>query len=123
MNYLVVCQTNGQYYLLLTQENAISAYASKEEVMQSFKGYTEKLGCGDYTWHMSATLGFIQMCPVAIKAPEDIEDIRKYIVEQRAFQMSGGAIGRGYRGMPVTKDILDLKEFDIMSQSIKESGI
>lgn len=124
MNYLVVCNTNNKLYLLMTQgENtAIQAYDSKEAVMKAFAGYTEAFK-RDRTWEVSACMGMIQMQPIAIKAPDPIEDIKKFIVEMKTYTIKGGVIGRGYIGLPVSEDILQFKEFEIWSETMIEAGI
>ena len=120
MNYLIVCKSNAKHYLLMADDSAVQAFTSTEEVMKSFGAYTEAFN-RTYESRMSACIGMIQMQPVAIKAPENIEDIKPFITEMRVFQMSGGAIGRGYKGIPVSESILELKEFDVFNQSLKES--
>jgi len=61
---------------------------------------------------------------VAIKAPEDIETgLKPFITELKLYKVSGGALGRGYTGLPVSEDILKLKEFEVWGESLKEAGL
>lgn len=125
MHYLVICYTESKYYLMMTEDKngqyAISAFDSKEHVMDSFKGYTDQWK-RDYTWHMSATIGMMQMKPVAIECLE-IEQLKTFIISMTLVHISGGAIGRGYYGIEVKEDILKHKQFDIWQQSMKLAGI
>jgi hypothetical protein len=123
--YLIVCQSAGKHYLLMShgqQGWAIQGYPNKEEIMKDFSGYTSAW-TRSYESSMSACIGMMNMVPVAIKAPENIEDIRPYIVQMKLIHVSGGALGRGYHGMEVTEDILKLKEFDIWGETMKAAGI
>lgn len=125
MNYLVVCKSNNQHYILMTQDtpHQIQGYSSKEEVMASFKGYTDGWTGMGYERSMSATIGMMNMQPIAVEAPENVSDLQKYIKEMKAFSISGGAIGRGYIGLPVNESILELKQFDIWKESMKQARI
>jgi hypothetical protein len=124
MNYLIVCKTDNRLFLLMALGNnsGIQAYESKEKVMKAFDGYTEAWK-RDATWSVSACFGMMQMQPVAIKAPDDFEDIKKYITEMKTYKVAGGPIGRGYIGLPVNEDILELKEFDIWNETMVLAGI
>jgi hypothetical protein len=126
MNYLIVCKSEGKHYLLMTKsgdnEYAIEAYASKENVMKSFEGYTTAW-TRSYESSMSACIGMMNMNPVAIKAPENVEDIKQYIVQMNLIHVSGGALGRGYHGLEVKEDILTLKQFDIWHETMEAAGI
>lgn len=125
MNYLVVCKTNEQLYLLMTPAGtnvSIQAYDSKEAVLKAFSGYTESFK-RDETWVVSAVIGMMQMQPVAIKAPDNVEDIKSFISEMKVYTISGGVIGRGYSGLPVTEDILRFKEFDIWQETMIQANL
>lgn len=125
MDYLIVCKSDNQHFLLMTIEEEvrkIQAYRSKEEVMSAFKGYTEGWSA-TYERSMSCTIGMMNMQPVAIAAPESPEELKKYITEMKTYSVTGGAMGRGYVGLPVSEDILNLKQFDIWKESMKDGGI
>lgn len=104
------------------EPHAIVAHDSKESVMNAFSSYNTGWTSG-VEQSASCTIGMMNMCPVAIKAPENVQDIEKYIIERRVFHVTGGAIGRGYYGIPVKEEILELKEFDIWKESMKIAGI
>jgi hypothetical protein len=122
MNYLIVGQTAGKYYLMLAKDNGIQAYKSKEEVMLSFEGYTQAW-TRNYESSISAVIGMIEMNPVAIEAPENVADLLPFIIDKSMKQISGGAIGRGYTGIEVSKEILKLKQFEIWDESMRLAGI
>ena len=128
MNYLIVCNSGGKHYLMMTKNNEsgqhnIQGYESKKEVMNAFGGYTKAWTDG-LERSASACLGMMNMDPIAIQAPEDIETgLKPYILKMRLVQVSGGALGRGYTGLPVSEDILKLKEFEIWGESLKEAGL
>lgn len=126
MDYLIICESNGVSYLLMAKDEsnnfAIQAYKSKEDVMGAFSGYTNAW-TRDSTWGASAAIGMLQMRPVAIKAIE-IEEIKTFLIgELKVQHISGGAIGRGYYGLIVNPDILKYKEFDIWNESMVLAGI
>lgn len=125
MSYLVVCKSQGKNYLLLNEYadgNAIQGYDNKEELMFSFKAYVEKLQM-DHSWAMSATMGMVQMNPTALVAPENAEDLRKYLVNGNIVQVSGGVLGRGYTGTEVTDEILKLEGFSIWDECMRRAGL
>jgi hypothetical protein len=124
MNYLIVCRTNGQYYLLLTRENphTVQGYTSKEDVMGAFKGYTEGWTQG-LERSASCTIGMMNMQPVAIQAPENAEDLRQYITEEKVYHIQGGAMRGGYFGLPVNEEIIKLQQFDIWKETMVLGGI
>lgn len=123
MNYLVVCKSDNKLFLMMQPDGSgIQAYKSKEEVMGAFKGYTEAWK-KDATWSTSACLGMMQMQPIAIKAPDNEGDIVNYVTEMKMYKISGGAIGRGYSGVLVSENILELKQFEIWNETMVLAGI
>jgi hypothetical protein len=127
MNYLLVFNTDGKHYLIMRESEefggyAIAAYTSKEEVMNCFSSFTSGWTAG-LERSTSCTIAMMNMQPVAIKAPDDVEDIKKYIIEEKMYHVTGGAMLGGYHGIPVTKEILELKEFEVWSESMKLAGI
>ncbi|MEK6828998.1 MAG: hypothetical protein AABY15_02645 [Nanoarchaeota archaeon] len=127
MNYLLVFKSDGKHYLVMRKSEehnayAISAYVSKEDVMKAFEGYT-KGWTSNYERSMSCTIGMMNMQPTAIQAPDNVEDIKKYILEEKMYHVTGGAMNGGYHGMPVTEDILELKQFNIWDESMRLAGI
>lgn len=125
MNYLIVCHTENKYYLLMTKTEdkyAIRAYKSKNEVMNSFKGYTEAW-TRDSTWNASATIGMMNMQPVAIEAPNNAEEIKPFILSMTLIRISGGAMNGGYHGLEVNKEILSRKQFEVWKESMQLAGI
>ena len=90
--------------------------------MQAFTGYTSAWLAG-LERSASATIGMMRMQPIAIKCPEKPEDLLPYIIEQTVFKMSGGAIGRGYKGILVTEDILKLEQFNVWKETMIAGGI
>jgi len=126
MNYLVVCKSDNQLYLTMTKGEdgkfAVAAYASKEDVMEAFKGFTTAWQ-RDHTWNASASIGMMQLQPSAIESPENPEDLREYIIDMSLKHISGGVIGRGYYGLPVKETILARKQFDIWHESMVLGGI
>ena len=117
MNYLIVIKADGKSYLVLAEDNSLSAYASKEDLLMAYKGYTNMFQ-GSYENAMSACIGMIQATPTAIRAPENPEDLKKYLLDSKTYTISGGAIGRGYKGTPVSEDIYELKEFDLFEATL-----
>jgi len=87
--------------------------------MDTFKGYTDAW-TRNYESSMSACIGMMQIQPVAIEAPENVNDLLPFILNQFATQISGGAIGKGYKGVMVSEDILKFKQFSIWHESLKE---
>ena len=125
MSYLVVCKSQGKNYLLLNEYEtgyAIQGYDNKEDVMYAFRQYTEKFKM-DQTWLMSATMGMVQMNPTALVAPENPEDLRKYLMNGNVVQVSGGVLGRGYTGTEVNEDILKLEGFSIWDECMRRAGL
>lgn len=125
MSYLVVCKSQGKNYLLLNEYadgHAIQGYDNKEDIMLSFKAYVDKLQM-DHTWAMSATMGMIQMNPTALVAPENPEDLRKYLVNGNIVQVYGGVLGNGYTGTEVNDEILKLEGFSIWDECMRLAGL
>jgi hypothetical protein len=125
MNYLIICKSEGKHYLLMNKEGenfAIKAYRSKEDVMDSFKGYTESW-TRDATWSASATIGMMSMQPVAIEAPDNVDEIKPFIIKMTITHITGGAMNGGYYGLEVNEDILSKKQFDIWKESMVLGGI
>jgi hypothetical protein len=110
---LLVFKSNGQHYIEATLNYNFAAYHSTDEIMERFKGFVDAMKM-DYTWRNSATIGLMQMAPCVIKAPEDISSLNQYITEHKVIKVSGGAIGAGYIGVPVSENVLELKiDFNI----------
>ena len=126
MNYLIVCKSNEQHYLLMTKNDdetySIKGYESKEKIMDTFSGYNKGWTEG-VERSASCIIGMMQMQPVAIEAPENPETLKEFIIEMKISQVSGGAIGRGYTGLPVKEGILKFKQFEIWKESMIVGGI
>lgn len=125
MKYLIVCKSEGILYLLLSKNDdgfAISAYHTKEDIMSTFRGYTEAWR-RTYESSMSACLGMMQMNPIAIESPENAEDLKEWIENMTAVHISGRAIGRGYYGVRVKESILEREQFKIWNESMKLAGV
>ena len=126
MEYLIITKSENKHYLLMTEgkegEHRIRGYKTKEDVMEAFEPYT-KGWTGTYERSMSCTIGMMNMQPVAIEAPVIEDRLVPYIKEMKVYHIRGGALGRGYYGIPVTEDILQLKQFDVWEESMKMAGI
>lgn len=127
MEYLIVFNTEDKHYLSMIKAKegdsyAIQAFKSKEAVLKAFGGYTEAFR-RDATWRNSAAIGMIQMTPIAIQAPDNGEELRKYVLTDKLVHVSGGAIGRGYYGLHVHEDILSLKQFEVFNATMEQAGI
>lgn len=122
MNYLIVCRSEGKHFIVLTPDNAIRAFKSKEELMEAFKPYSEAWTAG-LERSSSALIGMMNMQPVAIQAPEKAEDLLPFIQDSKVFTIAGGALGRGYNGVLVTEDILKFEQFDIWKETMIAGGI
>ncbi len=124
MKYLVICKTQGKNYLLMHdgKDGAIQAFENKDHVMDSFKNYVDKFKM-DQTWVMSATMGMMQMNPIAIPVPADAEELRKYFVTGNIVGVSGGVIGNGYTGIEMNDEILQLQEFSIWDECMRRAGL
>jgi hypothetical protein len=126
MTYVVVITANSKNYLVLTEDNGkyvVKAWKSIDDVMDTYKGYTEKL-TSDYAWQMSTTIAFIQALPHIIKMEnDDAELLRPFIISMTPVGISGGAIGRGYVGLEVNEDILKLEVDNVFNLAMIKSGL
>ncbi len=130
MNYLLVFKTDGKNYLVMKKSKehngafALSAYESKEQLMDDFKAFTDGWTSGTER-SASCTLGMANINPSAIVAPENVEDLKKYIIEMKTYHVSGGlgAIIGGFDGMPVTDEIFELEDFRVWPESMKLAGL
>lgn len=122
MNYLIVCKSDNRHFLLMHENGGVQAYTDREAVMKAFGGYTSAW-TRSYTDSMSACIGMMQMQPIAIEAPQDPLELEKYITEMTLYNVHGGAVGRGYRGLPVSEEIFQFKQFEIWQETMKEAKI
>lgn len=122
MNYLIICKSDSKLFLMLNENNSVTMYPTKKDIMQAFKGYTEAW-VRDYESSMSACIGMMNIAPIAIEAPEKPEDLRQYFLDDKIYKISGGAIGRGYKGALVKEEILEFKQFDIWKETMIAAGI
>lgn len=127
MTLLVIMQTEDKCYLLMTKNGddsyAIQAYENSAKLMASFKYITALWISNDITWSASASIYFMETNPIAITAP-DMEEIKKYVKGEKAVNISGGlALGRGYIGLEMDKEILKYKYFSVWSKSMELAGI
>lgn len=127
MTLLVIMQTEDKCYLLMTKNGddsyAIQTYENPAKLMASFKYITALWISNDITWSASASIYFMETNPIAITAP-DMEEIKKYVKGEKAVNISGGlALGRGYIGLEMDKEILKYKYFSVWSKSMELAGI
>lgn len=124
MTYLIIIYCKNQHFLLMKESKnkeepcTIRAYKTKGEVMSVFKNYT--MGwTSSYEKHMSCLIGMMNMRPIAIEAPQTEIELIPYIKEHQLYHLAGGVLGRGFYGLPVNADILDLASFDIWKESMR----
>lgn len=126
MNYIVICESQSITYLLMTElkegGHAIAGFTSKEDVMKSFKGYTDAW-TGGVERSASACIGMMNMQPRGLEI-SSIEELMKYLPSKdKLVHVSGGAMGRGYVGMLIDKKILELPHFEVWKESMELAGV
>jgi hypothetical protein len=126
MNYILIFKVDGKNYLVLSDDNQILGYTSKEEVMNAFSGYNEKWK-QSYESAMSACIGMLHISPKAVEAPENANDLKQYLLSDTITSIRGGNIS-SFKGVLISEDILkkdisNLNHFDIWSESMVVGGI
>lgn len=127
MPYLTLITLQEKYYIRLTEtsnkEYGIAACDTKEEVINQFKNFKDKVVSNSYENHISGSLGILNLRPHVIELSENPMQLEKYVLNTKPQGLKGGGFGFfiDMVGLEVSKDILELSILDICKSTIEEA--
>ena len=125
--YVVVVRVENVQYLQLWQADggyAISAFDTKEAVLEQFDSFKGKILTGSYESHISGSMGIINLNPHIIEVPKsDPQVLAEYLIEDKPYTLKGGMFGAfvDFAGVKVKSEILNLSVYDVAKEYMAEA--
>lgn len=121
--YILVFKINNEHILSLSGDGHIDGYDTPKQVLEAFKGFTDKFGSGDYESYASAGIGMMNLQPTAVLMQEEASFLKDFILSEVPMQYTGLGFS-SVMGVPVHELILEIGEnIDIWRESMIAAGI
>lgn len=121
--YIVVFKIDGQYILACSEKGNILGYNTPKEILEAFKGFTDKFCSGSYESYASAGIGMMNLQPKGVLVNEDIYCLKDLVLSEIPMWYSGLGFQR-VAGVPIHELVLEIGEnIDIWKESMIAAGI
>ncbi len=122
--YIIIFKIDNQHILALGKGGHILGYNTPEEVLEDFRGFTDKFTPGaSYESYASAGIGMMNLQPIAVFFEEDPDFLKDFILDPKPMKYSGLGF-HSVIGVPIHGLILEIGEnINIWRESMIKAGI